>query len=88
MSHPQNPTPMAVTKNPVSPLKVALVVIAVCILGGVIIGAIAGLTSGDPENAFIGAAYAGFLAAFLPGLPLGLIAAGIVWARNRKSPQA
>lgn len=68
-----------------SPAKVALLVLAICAVGGVIIGAIAGLTDGGSvENMFIGAVYAGVIGTFLPGLPLGLLAALIVAARGRR----
>lgn len=79
---PQTPTPRPAG---LSPVKVALLVLAICAVGGVIIGAIAGLTDGGSvENMFIGAVYAGFIGTFLPGLPLGLIAALIVATRGRR----
>jgi len=66
-------------------VKVGLLVLAVCAVGGVIIGAIAGLTDGrSVENMFIGAVYAGVIGIFLPGMPLGLIAALVVAARGRR----
>ncbi|MCM3578399.1 hypothetical protein M3686_09690 [Micrococcus luteus] len=78
----QTPTPRPAGASPV---KVGLLVLTVCAVGGVIIGAIAGLTDGGSvENMFIGAVYAGVIGLFLPGLPAALIAALIVAARGRR----
>ncbi|QTP17467.1 hypothetical protein [Micrococcus luteus] len=80
----QTPTPHPAGPSPV---KVGLLVLAICAVGGVIIGAIAGLTDGGSvENMFIGAVYAGFIGIFLPGLPAALIAALVVAARGRRHP--
>lgn len=73
--------------RPAVPCEGGLLVLAICAVGGVIIGAIAGLTDGGSvENMFIGAVYAGFIGIFLPGLPAALIAALVVAARGRRHP--
>ncbi|OFR91176.1 hypothetical protein HMPREF2863_05040 [Micrococcus sp. HMSC067E09] len=65
-------------------MKAALLVLAICAVGGVLVGAFAGLTDGGSvENMFIGAVYAGVIGFFLPGLPAALIAGGIAWSRQK-----